>query len=103
MALFGRTMIFGLGLSLAITACGEDVTSPAPVPGTVVEEGVRFQAVAAVGNDPLQVTIEVEMLNTSVSSRYLTWGGCGIGLRLYRSGSLVYQSHNTPDGVCDTV
>jgi hypothetical protein len=103
MAVYGWKTIIGLGMSLAIAACDKDPTSPAQIPDAVVQKDVRFQAIAAVGTKPLEVTIDVQMVNTSTSSRYLAWGGCGIGLRLYRSGSLVYQSHNTSDGVCDAV
>lgn len=93
MALIGRKMVLGLGLSLAFSACTEGPTGPDAVPNAAVREDVRFQAVAAAGDHPRVVTVEIELLNTSTSNRHLTWGGCGIAIRLYRSDSLVYDSH----------
>jgi hypothetical protein len=92
MTVIRRKIVLGLGFVFAFGACSEGPTALDKVPDSVVENGVRFQAAASEGDDPREVTVQVDLLNTQSSARDVVWGGCGIEIRLYRSGSLVYDS-----------
>jgi hypothetical protein len=96
-----RNLVLGLGFILGFAAC-DDATGLDNVSDAAVEQGVRFQAVANQGDDPNNLTVRVELFNTSSAPRNLLWGGCGIEIRLYRSNSRVYDSQ-IAGGACEDI
>jgi hypothetical protein len=101
MTLIGRKVILGLGFCLAFAAC-DDPLDLDNVPDSAAQEGVRFQAIVNDGDDPNEVSVQLELLNRRSTPRNISWGGCGIEIRLYRSDSVVYDSR-IAGGVCEDI
>jgi hypothetical protein len=92
MTIIGRRFALVLAACLVFGACDQDPAGLADVPSLVVEDGMRFQASANKGTHPNEVSVQIEVLNTRNAPRDLMWGGCGVEVRLYKSGSLLYDS-----------
>src|SRR5688572_18882061 len=97
-----RNLVLGLGLCVAFAACADDPAGLDDVPELVVEEGVRFHAIASEGTESREINVQLELHNTGKAARNFGWNECGIEIRLYRSESLVYDSQRS-GGPCEDI